>query len=141
MAETIQDRGSIPISPRLPPELEREIFEQAGYQDLGNAYQLLFVAKRVYQWVEPMVYRVLFRRSTLTCFHGQVRRRRPYPPLEQFEAGQKPSLRLKQVSSYTTHLLLIDWVHTHRGVAIDILQLHNTSHSGSLISMDGITDT
>ncbi|CAA7262142.1 unnamed protein product [Cyclocybe aegerita] len=111
--------STVSISPRLPPELEREIFEIAAYQDLGSAYQLLFVAKRVYQWIEPMVYRVMLRFSAT-----EARRRiqAPYPLLERFETGQDPSPRLRQVSSYTTHLLL---ERVSSNTAIEFLQLHN----------------
>ncbi|KAF7330039.1 hypothetical protein MKEN_00268000 [Mycena kentingensis (nom. inval.)] len=44
--------------PRLPPELEREIFELAA-QCLQSNLNLLLVARRVHEWVEPCLYRVV----------------------------------------------------------------------------------
>ncbi|KAJ7048236.1 hypothetical protein C8F01DRAFT_1193550 [Mycena amicta] len=43
--------------PRLPPELEREIFQTTAL--LHSAPPLLRVARRVLIWVEPLLYRVL----------------------------------------------------------------------------------
>ena len=37
-------------SPRLPPELEHEIFKAAALHNTGDAYRLLFVAKRTHEW-------------------------------------------------------------------------------------------
>ncbi|KAF7290413.1 hypothetical protein HMN09_01299400 [Mycena chlorophos] len=42
--------------PRLPPELEREIFECASLED---AAVLVLVARRVYDWIQPIRFRVL----------------------------------------------------------------------------------
>ncbi|KAF7330030.1 hypothetical protein MKEN_00267000 [Mycena kentingensis (nom. inval.)] len=44
--------------PRLPPELEQEIFQIAA-QDPESILNLLLVARRVHQWVEPYLYRVI----------------------------------------------------------------------------------
>ncbi|KAJ7060142.1 hypothetical protein C8F01DRAFT_1370315 [Mycena amicta] len=46
-------------APILPPELEHDIFELAGWNDLDTSLVLLLVARRVYVWIEPLLYRVL----------------------------------------------------------------------------------
>ncbi|KAF8169170.1 hypothetical protein K438DRAFT_240345 [Mycena galopus ATCC 62051] len=43
----------------LPPELERKIFEIAALSDSGTIPPLLRVARRVLEWIEPLLYRVL----------------------------------------------------------------------------------
>ncbi|KAJ3508525.1 hypothetical protein NLJ89_g5702 [Agrocybe chaxingu] len=132
MSVTIDDRGSTSSSPRLPLELERDIFEIAAYQDLGSAYQLLFVAKRVYQWIEPMVYRVLLRFTTKpTRLRSSLR---SCPLLDQCQTDQEPSPRLKQVSSYTTHLMVQD---VHANVANEILKLHSRVQDLALWAISG----
>ncbi|KAJ7064201.1 hypothetical protein C8F01DRAFT_1367550 [Mycena amicta] len=44
-------------SPRLPPELEREIFEIAALTRRKDFVSLLCVARRVFEWIEPILYR------------------------------------------------------------------------------------
>ncbi|KAJ6550054.1 hypothetical protein B0H19DRAFT_1264917 [Mycena capillaripes] len=52
---------SQPISdPKLPPELERMIFELAALSRSTNIPVLLRTAWRVKNWVEPLLYRVVF---------------------------------------------------------------------------------
>jgi len=38
------------LTPILPPELERKIFETAAWEHKGIALQLILVAHRVYIW-------------------------------------------------------------------------------------------
>ncbi|KAJ6518752.1 hypothetical protein C8R45DRAFT_949139 [Mycena sanguinolenta] len=45
--------------PIFPPELEREIFETAALLDFRTLPSLLRVARRVLEWMEPLLYRVL----------------------------------------------------------------------------------
>ncbi|KAJ7785183.1 hypothetical protein DFH07DRAFT_763788 [Mycena maculata] len=45
--------------PRLPPELEREIFELAIFLHLDTMPALLLVARRVYTWLKPLLYQVV----------------------------------------------------------------------------------
>ncbi|KAJ7724418.1 hypothetical protein B0H16DRAFT_1698730 [Mycena metata] len=47
-------------NPRLPLELEREVFEMAA-SSLGNIFNLILVASRVKEWIEPLLYRVVVR--------------------------------------------------------------------------------
>ncbi|KAF7373254.1 hypothetical protein MSAN_00534300 [Mycena sanguinolenta] len=49
----------IHLEPILPPELEREIFEVAAGLDFHTTSSLLRVARRVREWVEPFLYRVI----------------------------------------------------------------------------------
>ncbi|KAF9526143.1 hypothetical protein CPB83DRAFT_908688 [Crepidotus variabilis] len=57
----------------LPVELEREIFELASWNDHVTGYSLIRVARRVYEWVEPSLYRVLI------VYEGDYRGERPTP--------------------------------------------------------------
>ncbi|KAJ7059537.1 hypothetical protein C8F01DRAFT_1370446 [Mycena amicta] len=45
--------------PRLPPELERKIFEITARVHPEMRHRLLFVARRVLIWIEPTLYRTL----------------------------------------------------------------------------------
>ncbi|KAK7058033.1 hypothetical protein R3P38DRAFT_2844068 [Favolaschia claudopus] len=47
------------MDPVFPPELEREIFEIAAWGDRSLIPLLLRVCRRVHQWIEPLLYRVL----------------------------------------------------------------------------------
>ncbi|KAJ6474913.1 hypothetical protein C8R45DRAFT_1160147 [Mycena sanguinolenta] len=46
--------------PRLPPELERKIFEIAALTRPKRIPTFMLVSKRVRYWVEPLLYRVVF---------------------------------------------------------------------------------
>ncbi|KAJ7058903.1 hypothetical protein C8F01DRAFT_1371056 [Mycena amicta] len=46
-------------APRFPPELERNIFETAAWNDPPTMQSLLLVAHRVCIWIEPLLYRVV----------------------------------------------------------------------------------
>ncbi|KAJ6571098.1 hypothetical protein B0H19DRAFT_1064214 [Mycena capillaripes] len=50
----------VAIDPRLPPGLERNIFELAGIGDLGMIQISLRVARRVRIWMEVFLHRVMF---------------------------------------------------------------------------------
>ncbi|KAJ7138857.1 hypothetical protein C8R46DRAFT_1013852 [Mycena filopes] len=47
------------MDPRLPPELERQIFETAAFAIPLTIPTLLRVARRTRVWIEPLLYRVL----------------------------------------------------------------------------------
>ncbi|KAF7373237.1 Tyrosinase central domain-containing protein [Mycena sanguinolenta] len=51
------------LEPVFPPELEREIFEIAGLLDFHFIPSLLRVARRVHEWMEPLLYRVIVFQS------------------------------------------------------------------------------
>ncbi|KAJ7164322.1 hypothetical protein C8R46DRAFT_1099260 [Mycena filopes] len=46
-------------APRLPPDLERDIFELSAFCSPGHILTLLLVAWRVKTWVEPILYRII----------------------------------------------------------------------------------
>ncbi|KAK7023204.1 hypothetical protein R3P38DRAFT_1101061 [Favolaschia claudopus] len=50
-------------SPRLPPELEREIFETAAYVYPEAILNLLLVSRRVFEWLDGFQYRTVTRRG------------------------------------------------------------------------------
>ncbi|KAJ6566090.1 hypothetical protein B0H19DRAFT_1066440 [Mycena capillaripes] len=54
--------------PRLPPELEREIFETAAVSCPTSIPTLMLIAERVKEWVELLLYRVVM----VTSFRGRV---------------------------------------------------------------------
>ncbi|KAJ7236852.1 hypothetical protein B0H12DRAFT_1327176 [Mycena haematopus] len=57
--------------PRLPPELERHIFELAANSHFKSISTLLLVAHRVKTWLEPMLYSVMVASGALpgyVCF-------------------------------------------------------------------------
>ncbi|KAJ7445081.1 hypothetical protein FB451DRAFT_1293313 [Mycena latifolia] len=62
MAETISGNSHSPhLAPesRLPPDLEREIFEICGLSRPVTIPKLMLVAWRVKDWVEPLLYRLV----------------------------------------------------------------------------------
>ncbi|KAJ6457736.1 hypothetical protein C8R45DRAFT_564220 [Mycena sanguinolenta] len=50
--------------PRLPPELERIIFETAALSESRPNPSLMLIARRVTHWVESLIYRVIFVRGS-----------------------------------------------------------------------------
>ncbi|KAF7369641.1 hypothetical protein MVEN_00295100 [Mycena venus] len=53
--------------PRLPPELERTIFEVAALLRPKDIPALLRVAWRVKHWIEPLLFRIIFVSSSPVC--------------------------------------------------------------------------
>ncbi|TFK61899.1 hypothetical protein BDN72DRAFT_882943 [Pluteus cervinus] len=49
------------LVPRLPPELERIIFEICASSQMKSAVVLVRVAKRVHVWIQPVLYRVVIK--------------------------------------------------------------------------------
>ncbi|KAJ7102477.1 hypothetical protein B0H15DRAFT_795937 [Mycena belliarum] len=47
------------LEPRLPPDLERTIFEVAARSDPPTALRIMLVAQRARAWTEPLLYRTL----------------------------------------------------------------------------------
>ncbi|KAJ7758373.1 hypothetical protein B0H16DRAFT_651142 [Mycena metata] len=56
---TLQAANDAPNEPRLPPDLERSVFEAAASSPSGML-NLMLVAWRVKVWIEPLLYRVIF---------------------------------------------------------------------------------
>ncbi|KAJ7723227.1 hypothetical protein B0H16DRAFT_1472924 [Mycena metata] len=61
----------------LPPELEREIFEETALMHKSSIPNLILVARRVFVWIEPLLYRVfcaiLTSEKPPPFFHNAVR--------------------------------------------------------------------
>ncbi|KAJ7758358.1 hypothetical protein B0H16DRAFT_1535925 [Mycena metata] len=55
----LQAANNAPNEPRLPPDLERSVFEAAASSPSGML-NLMLVAWRVKVWIEPLLYRVIF---------------------------------------------------------------------------------
>ncbi|KAJ7748465.1 hypothetical protein DFH07DRAFT_1035599 [Mycena maculata] len=47
----------MPAEPRLPPDLERTIFQLAAHEDPHTTLQIILVAQRCRAWIEPLLYR------------------------------------------------------------------------------------
>ncbi|KAF7293759.1 hypothetical protein HMN09_01171200 [Mycena chlorophos] len=45
--------------PRLPPELEREVFETAAVRHRSMTSTLMRIARRVHDWMKPLLYDIL----------------------------------------------------------------------------------
>ncbi|KAF7326183.1 hypothetical protein MKEN_00470400 [Mycena kentingensis (nom. inval.)] len=90
---------TVNVYPRLPLELELAIFEiAAGYKDTRCA--LLLVAKRVYEWIRPLLY-VAFH------FDSGIKVQSPHPALRHLCAADPDTLPLHA----TRHFVLCD--HTY----------------------------
>ncbi|KAJ7034271.1 hypothetical protein C8F04DRAFT_1234338 [Mycena alexandri] len=70
------------VAPRLPPELERVIFEFAALSRRSSIPCLMRIAWRVKNWVEPLLYQVVF----ITSSARQVRQMHGFPlmPVDLF---------------------------------------------------------
>ncbi|KAJ7909979.1 hypothetical protein B0H13DRAFT_618153 [Mycena leptocephala] len=86
---------------RLPPELERTIFEIVALLEPTNIPTLMRIAWRVKHWVEPLLYRVIFLSSiVIHNMHGF-----PVAPLDIWlEAISKKSASF--VESSVSHIFL-----------------------------------
>ncbi|KAJ7673641.1 hypothetical protein DFH06DRAFT_1318784 [Mycena polygramma] len=58
--------------PRLPPELERLVFEFAALARWSEIPKLMLVAWRVKDWIEPLLYRVIFLTAQWTPLEAQL---------------------------------------------------------------------
>ncbi|TFK69480.1 hypothetical protein BDN72DRAFT_897259 [Pluteus cervinus] len=88
-----EHREGVPI---LPPELEQRIFTLAfhndgGMKEMQDCCDLLLVAKKTFEWVAPLVYKIVIIHSTIH-----------WPPM-----GLWPD-KLQRYGKYVRHLLLED---------------------------------
>ncbi|KAF8149385.1 hypothetical protein B0H34DRAFT_733559 [Crassisporium funariophilum] len=90
--------SSVSNDAALPFELERKIFEIAAQNDLGCAVRLISVARRVREWIEPTLYRIMIVESDV----GSCR----YPPVERPTDGPLDSIHLERYTSHCRHALL-----------------------------------
>ncbi|KAJ7615378.1 hypothetical protein FB45DRAFT_1035373 [Roridomyces roridus] len=73
----------------LPPELERLIFETAALRYPGRIPTLLLLAKRVHEWIEPLLYQVI----PIIIYDDRskaYRRMSGSRMLERLQAGDRP---------------------------------------------------
>ncbi|TFK60805.1 hypothetical protein BDN72DRAFT_850241 [Pluteus cervinus] len=82
--------------PIFPPEIEEIIFSLCAQSDLPNSKHLIFVAKRVYAWLRPQLYKIAIFNST-----------RP-KGLPRFD----PNL-LEVHGRHLRHILLWVWTYSH----------------------------
>ncbi|KAK7058049.1 hypothetical protein R3P38DRAFT_2844127 [Favolaschia claudopus] len=106
--------------PVFPPELEQEIFEITAIRNRTLIPTLLLVCKRVHEWLEPLLYRVVVTTST------------PHPPLSAIKS--KPLDFLQK----SLHHILIDYdiIHPAKEFIFDLLSqcsmIESISISGNL---------
>ncbi|KAJ7777148.1 hypothetical protein B0H16DRAFT_1504471 [Mycena metata] len=55
------------LTPLLPPEIEREIFEMTAAQFPGNAVNLMSVARRTQVWMEQLIYKTITLSDQQLC--------------------------------------------------------------------------
>ncbi|KAJ7060914.1 hypothetical protein C8F01DRAFT_177276 [Mycena amicta] len=91
------------MDPRLPPELERKIFELASTLHPRSMPKLILVAQRVDAWIRPLLYRVLSIASSQPGFEptGDDRSlilRHPFTDIERLLAfvSKPESLSLRE---------------------------------------------
>ncbi|KAJ6476346.1 hypothetical protein C8R45DRAFT_1009708 [Mycena sanguinolenta] len=66
------------LPPVLPPELEREIFEITALSDFHRIPCLLRLARRVLEWIEPLLYRVVVvEHSPMADAYRRMLRQKP----------------------------------------------------------------
>ncbi|TFK60807.1 hypothetical protein BDN72DRAFT_965509 [Pluteus cervinus] len=58
------------IQPVFPPEIEETIFSLCAQSGLKNCKNLTLVAKRVYEWLQPHLYKVAIVHNNRTYFEG-----------------------------------------------------------------------
>ncbi|TFK73808.1 hypothetical protein BDN72DRAFT_834151 [Pluteus cervinus] len=78
--------------PILPPELELIILQMALENDMADAKNLLFVAKRTFDWLIPILYEIVILSRD---------KRRAWPPL------RLPVAKLPQYGRHVCHLFVI----------------------------------
>ncbi|TFK61067.1 hypothetical protein BDN72DRAFT_965377 [Pluteus cervinus] len=91
----------------LPPELEEMIFSLCFQNDWKTCTTLTLVAKRVYQWLIPQIYRV-------AIFHSGERCSNPPTPGSRF-----PSQNLEHHGEYVRHIMF------HNSAGNDLTGLYN----------------
>ncbi|TFK64977.1 hypothetical protein BDN72DRAFT_962872 [Pluteus cervinus] len=85
--------------PRFGPEIERIIFTQAAYESVYMASKLVVISKRVQEWIEPILYRVILLDERL-C----------WPPLKRLAQVAVPDIIevLEEHGKHVRHLSVFD---------------------------------
>nr|GAT52385.1 predicted protein [Mycena chlorophos] len=120
--------------PRLPPELERLIFELAAWNNLACAARLIRVAHRVLVWIEPLLHRVYSIRdaTAYSRLRNLVLRRPDFaaanvhclrfssPLLNVFDLDTRYILR----TCVSVRILSTPGLATHAALLDDLCELH-----------------
>ncbi|KAJ7687736.1 hypothetical protein B0H17DRAFT_1332351 [Mycena rosella] len=72
------------MDPRFPPELEREIFEHAALLYPKTIPGLLLVARRVFHWIHPFLYRTIMIKTGSPSLSAFMRATRSMPDSSSF---------------------------------------------------------
>ncbi|KAF7316032.1 hypothetical protein MIND_00120900 [Mycena indigotica] len=116
--------------PDLPTELERVIFEMVAEDDLQDGLRLSFVAKRVREWVEPIIYRRLVVYRTKWHTHDAELKLKPavFPFKRTVDLAQLQTMR------FARH------VHTLYVANITVLELSTLLTACTRISELGMSE-
>ncbi|KAJ7234800.1 hypothetical protein C8J57DRAFT_1531299 [Mycena rebaudengoi] len=107
------------LEPRLPPDLERRIFELAAHSHRHVIFPLLQVARRTFIWLEPLLYRVVVWDETHPT-EEQVRK--AYAPLKALHSKPPHFVR-----TAVRHVIIHSRSHTnHPNMDMDGLLLRCT---------------
>ncbi|KAJ7059447.1 hypothetical protein C8F01DRAFT_1370382 [Mycena amicta] len=121
--------------PRLPEDLEREIFELTGCLYHVTWPRLLLVARRVKSWLEPLLYKTLVVDGLSTAHHiASLATCRP----PDFFAKVVRRLALSADSHTPTNILSLCKGVTHLAIADDILREHQWSINPVLFSLRNV---
>ncbi|KAF7304382.1 hypothetical protein HMN09_00840300 [Mycena chlorophos] len=126
------------IEPRLPPELERAIFEVAASNNLRVSSNLCFVARRVKAWIEPFLYRVFLLSNTDHAENfGKLLMKRPDIVKQHVQrvalTDSTSRTQARQILAICTNLLeLCFWSSPYPGLLKDMQQLSLTHLSINL---------
>ncbi|KAJ7614897.1 hypothetical protein FB45DRAFT_1064529 [Roridomyces roridus] len=102
-----------PGSPRIPPELEREIFEILASVDPDSVSQLILVAQRVKIWVEKYLYPIII------LSYGESNTRGGYPFHDSLSQSLSRFNRISpSILENAVYHLFLDGVGTHRAHSV-----------------------
>nr|GAT50798.1 predicted protein [Mycena chlorophos] len=124
------------IEARLPPELERTIFELAGWDDMPTMKTLVLVAHRVHLWIEPLLYRVQtsFQSNDFSATHKlvvarpQYARHVKYLLLWSTRGGLDRTQYEETLSACGNISYLVDWTQSASLLALSPHSLPNLTH-------------
>ncbi|KAJ6482677.1 hypothetical protein C8R45DRAFT_932281 [Mycena sanguinolenta] len=89
---------TVRMDPCLPPELEREIFESTAQLHPKSIPILLLVARRIFEWIQPFLYRTIMVAPSSRSMAAFLRVTRTTPPNSSFFRNSVQNLFVHQTS-------------------------------------------
>ncbi|KAJ7866995.1 hypothetical protein B0H14DRAFT_2241722, partial [Mycena olivaceomarginata] len=90
-----------------PPELEREIFERTVRLYPKTLPALLLVARRVFEWLQPFLYRTMVVAPRSQSMSAFLKAARTFPPNSSFFQNSVKNLFVHQTPWLVNEALLI----------------------------------